>query len=182
MSSFQKVTRAAFGAVSKLLELQLRGAGDQGDDDTAEPTDRAGFLQQLGMAVRPIIADPRNSTLWALVDQDGDEPRATKLWDKARTPTDLAAGETRLYAVGAIGNVLKLLTDAAVLEAASIKLGAAATKKVARMGDTVRVTIPSGTNFAMTVPGVGAVTASTTAPVTCDGEITSGSDKIRGED
>lgn len=62
-----------------------------------------------------------------------------------------------------------------------IKLGAGATKKVARENDSVRVTIPSGTTFTGTIAG-SPVTFTTNAPVTCNGTITSGSDKVRAED
>lgn len=135
---FHKVLRAVYGATSKLLELQLRGAGDQADDDSAEPSDRVVLQQPYGLAVLPKIDDPRASTVEAEVPEDGGEPRATSAWDKARTPTDLEAGETRLYAVGAITNVLRLLVNAVVIQAATIKLGANATKKVNREGDPIR--------------------------------------------
>lgn len=65
--------------------------------------------------------------------------------------------------------------------AGQVKLGASATKKVARETDTVRVTIPSGTTFTGTVAGNPA-TFTTGAPVVCDGTITSGSTKVRAED
>lgn len=178
MFSLWKITRAAFDATSKLLHVQLRGAGDEGDDEAAEPVDDAPVLSQLGVAVRPVVA----ATLRALGYQDGDEVWVLKAWDKARSPTDLEVGETRLYAAGAIATVVRLLTTRVVLEAPEIRLGASATKRVARVGDRVRVTVPSGTSFALTIPGVGAVTASTTAPVTCDGEVTTGSSKVRAED
>lgn len=98
MLTLWKVTRAAFDAASKLLALQLRGDGDDGDDEGAIPEDDAAFVSQLGVAVRPVIA----RTLQALGYQDGDEVRILKLWDKARSPTDLAVGETRLFACGAV--------------------------------------------------------------------------------
>lgn len=131
-----KVTRAAFGAVSKLLELQLRGDGDEGDDDGSAPADDAVFYQQLGVAVRPIVA----RTLRALCVEDGDEVVALKLWHKesSRTPTDLEAGETRVYAADAVGVFLRLLTNQAILQAATILLGTGATKGVNREGDAIR--------------------------------------------
>jgi hypothetical protein len=130
-----KVTRAAFGAVSKLLELQLRGDGDEGDDDGSAPADDAVFYQQLGVAVRPIVA----RTLRALCVEDGDEVVALKLWHKesSRTPTDLEAGETRVYAADAVGVFLRLLTNQAILQAATILLGTGATKGVNREGDPI---------------------------------------------
>lgn len=97
MLTLWDVTRAAFGAASKLLELQLRGDGDAGDDASRVPEDDAAFVAQLGVAVRPAIT----RTLKALGYQDGDEIRVLKLFDKARSPTDLAVGETRVFACGA---------------------------------------------------------------------------------
>lgn len=152
-----KVTRAAFGAVSKLLELQLRGDGDEGDDDGSAPADDAVFYQQLGVAVRPIVA----RTLRALCVEDGDEVVALKLWHKesSRTPTDLEAGETRVYAADAVGVFLRLLTNQAILQAATILLGTGATKGVNREGDpispgalSVAVGTPVPSGPATTVP------------------------------
>jgi len=172
-----KVTRAAFGAVSKLLELQLRGDGDEGDDDGAAPEDDAPFYQQLGVAVRPVVA----RSLRALGVEDGDEVAVLKLWDKVTTPTDLDAGETRVYAAGNLATVLRLLASQAVLDAATVLLGAGASKGVARATDPVSVTIPTGTTFTGTVGGSPA-TFTTSAPVTCTGTITSGSTTVRAKD
>lgn len=113
MLSLFEVTRAAIDAVSKLLHAQLRGVGDQGDSASAEPVDDAAVLSQLGVAVRPVIA----STLRALGYQDGDEVWVLKLWDKARTPTDLDVGETRVFACGDIAVALKMKRDGVVLSA-----------------------------------------------------------------
>ena len=177
MLSIFAVTRAAIDATSKLLHAQLRGVGDQGDSDSAEPVDDAAVLSQLGVAVRPVIA----STLRALGYQDGDEVWVLKLWDKARTPTDLDAGETRVFAAGSVATALRLLADRIDVNATRINLGGAATKKVSRVGDAVRVTIPSGTAFTGTV-GTTPTTFTTTAPVECNGTITEGSNKVRAED
>jgi hypothetical protein len=174
-----KVTRAAFGAVSKLLELQLRGDGDEGNDDGAAPEDDAPFYQQLGVAVRPVVA----RSLRALGVEDGDEVVVLKLWHKEsdRTPTDLDAGETRVYAAGNLATVLRLLASQAVLDAATVLLGAGASKGVARATDPVSVTIPTGTTFTGTVGGIAAI-LTTTVPVTCTGTITSGSTTVRAKD
>lgn len=98
MLTLWKVTRAAFDTAAKLLLVQLRGDGDAGDDAAAIPEDDAPVLPQLGVAVRPVIA----ATLHALGYQDGDEVWILKLWDKAKSPTDLAVGETRIFACGAL--------------------------------------------------------------------------------
>lgn len=186
----QKVVRAAYGAVSKLLELQLRGVGDEADDDSAAPTDRAAYAQPMGLAVLPVIA----RTLRALVDQGGDEPVVRDLWDKARAPTDLESGETRLYAVGAITRVVRLLTGRIDLEAPEIRLGAGATKKVNREGDTVdcgslTFAFTPGSAAALNVTytppvGMGApvVLAGANGTITLVGKTGPGSNKVRAED
>lgn len=200
MFTLWKVTRAAFDATSKLLQAQLRGAGDEGDDEGAEPVDDAVVLSQMGVAIRPLIA----RTLRALGYQDGNDVWVLKLWDKAGTPTDLAAGETRLYAVGAITNVVQLLTGGVVVEAPSIKLGSSATKKVNREGDALRpgsltvgatatvLTItyapPDGgatQSAAITLTGGGGVPAAftpATTTITLAGKTGPGSNKVRAED
>lgn len=180
MITFWKVTRAAFeGAgegVNKLL-LQIRGDGDEGDDVASQGVDRAVFFSQLGVAVRPVVA----RTLRALGVEHGDEVALLKLWDSARSPTDLDAGETRVFAAGAVATAVRLLADRIDVNAQRINLGGAATARVAREGDTVRVTIPAGTTFTGTVGGT-AATLTTTVPVVCDGTITRGSSKVRAED
>lgn len=196
MFTLAKVVRAAFSATSKLLELQLREDGAEGDDEGARPEDRASFLAQLGVAVRPVVA----STLRALAYEDGDDTIVLKLWDKARTPTDLAEGETRLYAVGAIANVVQLLTSRIVVEAPEIRLGASATKKVNREGDAIRpgtlnvtatatqlsitYTPPDGGTpqvAQVTLGGMATFTPMNTT-LTLGGKTGAGSSKVRAED
>lgn len=172
-----KVTGLALNAAKKLLLAQLRGAGDEGDDDGAEPVDDAVVYSQIGVAVRPVVG----VALRALGLQDGDDVLVLKLWDRTRTPTDLESGETRVYAAGAVSVALRLLTSQAVLEAATVLLGAGATKGVARSGDPVSVTIPSGTALTGTV-GMTPATFTLGAPLTVTGTITAGSSTVRAKD
>jgi hypothetical protein len=159
MLSRWKVTAAAFGAVSKLLELQLRGDGDEGDDDGSAQTDDGVFYHHLGLAIRPVVA----RTLRALGYEDGDDVAVLKVWDRASTPTDLAAGETRVYAAGAVGVVLRMLTNQIVAEAATILLGAGATKGVNRQGDSIE---PGTLTVTMGVPAANTpVLGTNTVPV-----------------
>lgn len=179
-----KVVREGIDAASKLLHLGLRSLGDEGDDNEATGDEAGVFFPQLGVAVRPSlarVAGQARRTLRALGVIDGSDVIVLKLWDKQNTPTDLSEGETRVYSAANIARAIRLLSDAITLEAPTIKLGASATKGVAREGDTVRVTIPSGTTFTGTVGGSPA-TLTTTAPVTCDGTITSSSSKIKADD
>lgn len=202
MLSLWQVARAAFGEASKLLEVQLRGAGDEGDDATAEPVDAAPVLSQLGIAVRPVVA----RTLRALGYQDGDDVWVLKLWDKARSPTDLDEGETRLFSAGTITNVVRILSARIVVEAPEIRLGATASKKVNREGDaiipgtfsvaavaavpgpgavlTFTYTPPGGTAQTLVVALAGAVTATVTPPgsITLGGKTGPGSSKVKAED
>lgn len=178
MLTLSKVVRAAFSSASKLLELQLREDGAEGDDEGARPEDQASFLSQLGVAVRPVVA----STLRALTFEDGDDTIVVKLVDKTRSPTDLDEGETRVFSAGTLANVVRLLSARIVVEAPEIRLGAAAEKKVARVGDSVRVTIPAGTELVGTVGGSPATFTVSAPGITCDGTITSGSNKVRAED
>ena len=110
-----KVLRAAYDAASKLLGVGLAGDGDEGDDATAATVDdqAAQVLTQLGVAARPIV----RRTLRALGVELGDEVVVVKLWDKAATPTDLDAGETRLYACGDVTVALRMRTDGVTLTA-----------------------------------------------------------------
>lgn len=155
-----KVTRAAIDAASKLLHLQLRGEGNEGDDAAARPIDEAVFYSALGLAVRPVIA----RTLRALGYEDGDEIAVVKLWDRARSPTDLSEGETRLYACGDVAVRVRMKTDGLVVEAkgatititsaGAVQMTAASgqditlnsgTLKVARVTDPVRIGTLAGT-------------------------------------
>ena len=115
MTLLAKVTRAAFDATSKLLGVQLRAEGDEGDDATAAAADEQAsqFLPQLGIAVRPVVA----RTLRALGVEVGDEVLVLKLWDKTKCPTDLAVGETRTFACGDVTINLQMRTDGVTLTA-----------------------------------------------------------------
>jgi hypothetical protein len=198
MLTLSKVVRAAFSSASKLLELQLREDGAEGDDEGARAEDQATFLSQLGVAVRPVVA----ATLRALTFEDGDDTLVVKLVDKARSPTDLDEGETRVYSAGTIANVVRLLAARIVVEAPEIRLGAAATKKVNREGDAIRpgtlsftattstltiVYTPPDGGAAQTVSiGVGGApavfTPLTTTTFTLGGKTGAGSNKVRAED
>jgi hypothetical protein len=91
-----KVTAASLNTDAKLLFLQLRGNGDEGDDDEAEPHDDVPFFQSLGLSVRPVV----QATLRTLGYRHGEEIWGLKLWDRDKHPTDLEEGETRLYGAG----------------------------------------------------------------------------------
>lgn len=200
MLTLWKVTRAAFEAadegVKKLL-VQIRGEGDEGDDEGSQGVDRAVFFSQLGVAVLPVVA----STLRALGVEHGDEVALLKLWDSARSPTDLDAGETRIFSVGAVATALRLLADRIDVNAPRINLGGGATKKVNREGDPIRpgelrfsattstLTItyapPDGgptQTVSIAVGGSPAVFTPMTDTLTLGGKTGVGSNKVRAED
>lgn len=108
--SLVKITQLAINSDAKQLLAQLRGDGDEGDDDTAEPEDDAPYFPQFGVAIRPVLQD----TLRGLAARFGDEMWLLKLWDRAKQPTDLDEGETRLYSVGEKDARVRLLGDGAV--------------------------------------------------------------------
>lgn len=180
---------APLNATSKLMHLQLRGLGaDAGEQASAESTDEAPVLPQLGMLARPVV----RSTLRALGVRDGDEVFLLKLWDKAIShATALEAGETRVYATGQPAVCLRLwdgFIELRVNVTGTVKLAPDAAdyagQPVARKEDTVAC----GTITATSLPGGGPVTFTYTpyggvpgAPgVTLGivGEITSGAAKV----
>ena len=120
--------------------MQLRGDGDEGDDATAAAADEQGaqFIQQLGVAARPIVA----RTLRALGVELGDEVVVLKVWDKTRLPTDLDAGETRVFACGDVTVALRMRTDGVTLTAKG------ATVVITSSGD-VQVTAASGRDIVL---------------------------------
>lgn len=134
------ITRAVFDTTSKLLGVQLRGDGDEGDDATAARADEQGaqFIQQLGVAARPVVA----RTLRALGVELGDEVVVLKVWDKTRLPTDLDAGETRVFACGDVTVALRMRTDGVTLTAKG------ATVVITSSGD-VQVTAASGRDIVL---------------------------------
>lgn len=201
MLSLWTILRLDFDAAARMFLAQLRGVGHEGDDDGAEPVDQAPVLQQLGLMARPVVA----RTLRALGVQHGDEVFVLKLWDRTRTPTDLEVGETRAYAAGAVGNVLRLLVSRAVLEAPEIRLGASASKGVNRAGDpivpgalavsaatvpgtpavstvTITYTPPTGAPQVVAFTITGAVAVAGGGSITLGGQTGAGSAKVRAED
>lgn len=179
MLSLWQVTRALFEGPSRLLVAQLRALGDDGGaPEDGLTVDDAPVYQQLGVAVRPLVT----RSLRALGYEHGDEVAVLKVWDKAASPTDLEAGETRLYAAGAITRVVRLLTGRIDVEAPEIRLGTGASKRVARSGDPVRVVIPAGTVLNGTIAGSPASFTVGPGGITCDGTVTDGSSTVLAKD
>lgn len=165
-----KVTLAAASSAAKLIVCQLRGLGDEGDDAGAEPVDDAPFLQQLGVAARPVV----RATLRAVGLRHGDEAWLFKLFDKSKQPAGLEAGEVRLYGLEKVAAAVRILAtgviriDAEPGQDVVVNGGAA---KVHREGDNVSmgtfVFVPGsgGASLTWTPPGGGAGVPITTGSV-----------------
>ena len=101
-----KLVRAALDATSKLLHAHALTDGDEGDDTQAAAEPNATFLQQLGVAARPVVS----RTLRALGVEHGDEVLLLKAWDKTKLPAALDEGETQAFACGDVAVRLRLRT------------------------------------------------------------------------
>ncbi len=143
-----RVQSLVIDAAKKLLTANLH-AGDEGDaagDASgradpfagAEVIDVAPVVSQMGVIVRPIVA----RTLRALGLRDGDDVLVLKLWDRAKTPTDVEEGETRVYACGDITVRVRLRQTGLSIEAKG------ATITITSTG-AIQVTPASGENIVL---------------------------------
>ncbi len=176
---------APINATSRLAHLQLRGLGaDAGEQASAETTDEAPVLPQLGMLARPVV----RSTLRALGVRDGDEVFLLKLWDKAIShATAPVAGETRVYATGQPAVCLRLwdgFIELRVNVTGTVKLAPDAAdyaaQPVARKLDTVNAAAALTTFFTQVktvCDGIAPGVVTLPAPVTI-GAISSGAAKV----
>lgn len=189
MLSLWQITRALFEGDSRLLVAQLLSLDDAGAPADGLTVDEAVVYQPLGLAVRPLVT----RSLRALGFEHGDEVAVLKMWDKLASPTNLEAGETRLYAAGAITRVVRLLTARIDIEAPEIRLGEGATKKVNREGDavdcgTLTFAFTPGSAAALAItytpPGGGAPVSlpSGTGDIPLVGRTGAGSSKVRAGD
>jgi hypothetical protein len=108
-----KLVRAALDATSKLLHAHALTDGDEGDDTLTSAEPNATFVQQLGVAARPVIA----RTLRALGVEHGAEVLLLKVWDKTKLPASLDEGETQVFACGDVTVRLRMRTTGVTLEA-----------------------------------------------------------------
>lgn len=133
---FKKVTESRLGTKSRVVVVDLRGAGAEGDDENAEFTPDNETFQPLGLVSRPVLS----STLEALVIRFGDQDIVLCMSDKGQARlTDLEEGETRLYGAKEVGAVLRIRADGSIEitpAAGQDIVLAGGTKKVARTGDT----------------------------------------------
>lgn len=143
-----RVQSLVIDAAKKLLTANLH-AGDEGDAAGnasgradpfagAEVIDVAPVVSQMGVIVRPIVA----RTLRALGLRDGDDVLVLKLWDRAKTPTDVEEGETRVYACGDLTARVRLRQTGLSIEARG------ATITITSTG-AIQVTPASGENIVL---------------------------------
>lgn len=153
---FWKVVRTAVGGYVRVVTAQLRGAGQEGDDASAEPYDGAEVLQPLGLIARPVIpANTSDNRVEALCLELGDEVLCLGFVDKSganhASPAmpDLEEGETRLYGAKDARATLKLKPTGAVTlacpsgQALTLEHGSGARIRITANGD-IEVTPASG--------------------------------------
>lgn len=135
---FMKVSTATPGTASSTVTLQLRGFGSSANDTTAETIDGAEFLQAIGFATRPVIADG----LEAICVRRGDEVIAFVVLNRAQKNAagsyalkDLAQGETRMYGAAAPDGNIKIDPNGNIIETP-------ASGQVVSLGD-----VPANTKF-----------------------------------
>lgn len=205
MITLHKVVRATFNAASKMLHVNTVGAGDEGDDASAEAVQDAPLLGMMGITVKPVVAKTLRAAMLYL---GVTEQAVLALWDKAKQPTDLADGETRVWAAGFPAVCLRLFEGFIELKAGAagvVKLAPDGSgwqnKNVARVDDTVNAgslvitvgafgpgfslvftyTPPGGAPQVTTVNVAGLVTGAAIGAPTLSfgGQITSGSSSVK---
>lgn len=97
MIEFMKVTLAAWGTRASTLVAQLRGAGEEGDDDAAEAFDGVEVAQPMGLRAKPV----QRASLEGVVVEIGDERYVLCLVDKSRQTgaVEPETGGTTLYSL-----------------------------------------------------------------------------------
>jgi phage gp45-like len=184
MLRFAKVVRTRLGERVRTLLVNLRGLGDEGDDDAAETLDEVETLQPLGLFSRPTIT----AKLEALVAELGEEVVALLLGDKgAGVLGDVEEGETRVYSAGGSTCRVRLRADGSIdIEATSnknIRITSAGSGDVVLNGGSLkvaRVTDPTTghthtVTHALTAPPMGgAVTGTITISTATDTIASSG--------
>lgn len=168
MLDFMKVVRTRVGTRVRALLADMRGAGQEDDDENAEPATDQEVIFPFGLVARPTIG----ARLEALVARIGEDVLPLFLVDKgtaAYSPT-IEEGETRLYNLA--GAYLRERADGScdlvTAGGKAIRLGAAgatADKPVAHEGSRT-----TGHTHAF---------ALTAGPYTVAGTITSADDDIK---
>jgi len=133
MLSFVNVARFVVSTARRVLTASILGAGDPGDDASAERVDGCEVAQPLGLFAQPAVT----ANTEALIARMGDEVVILAVVDKSRPAQNVEAGETRLYGVGAsnAATVIRLRNDGSIEITA--KSGASVSINVDGAGDVV---------------------------------------------
>jgi hypothetical protein len=167
------VVRAGINATSKLREFQVRMLGAEGEDASAGLTDGVQSIEPLGVAANPAAG----TSLRTLMVQIGNQLVSLATWNKSKRPTDLAAGEIRFHGLDKVAAALRILATGKIhLDAESGQdiVVNGGTAKVARVGDSIKVTFPTGTFLTSAQSPVYNL-----APVEFNGTITDGAPNFK---
>ncbi len=132
MIDFANLPRTIVSTVRRVLTASILGAGDPGDDASAERVDDCEVIQPLGLFARPVLS----ATTEAVTARYGDDVIILAIVDKGRPPQNVEEGEARLYGPGSAN--------------------AAAVVRI-RADGTIEVTATEGRNVAINVSGAGDV-------------------------
>ena len=129
---FVKLSRLTVSTARRVLTAQITGAGDAGDDATAETLSAVEVVQPLGLLAYPTLG----ATTEALIARIGDTAVALGLVDKGGAAQAVEAGEVRLYGPGS--------------------QNATAVVRI-RADGSIEITAKSGVNISLAVDGAGDV-------------------------
>ena len=129
---FAKLSRLTVSTARRVLTAQITGAGDAGDDATAETLSSVEVVQPLGLLAYPTLG----ATTEALIARIGDTAVALGLIDKGGAAQAVEAGEVRLYGPGS--------------------QNATAVVRI-RADGSIEITAKSGLNVTATAPAAGVV-------------------------
>ena len=129
---FVKLSRLTVSTARRVLTAQITGAGDAGDDATAETLSAVEVVQPLGLLAYPTLG----ATTEALIARIGDTAVALGLVDKGGAAQAVEAGEVRLYGPGS--------------------QNATATIRI-RADGSIEITSTSNQNITVTAAGTGEV-------------------------
>lgn len=129
---FAKLSRLTVSTARRVLTAQITGAGDAGDDATAETLSSVEVVQPLGLLAYPTLG----ATTEALIARIGDTAVALGLVDKGGAAQAVEAGEVRLYGPGS--------------------QNATAVVRI-RADGSIEITAKSGLNVTATAPAAGVV-------------------------
>lgn len=112
MLEFMKVTLASWATRTSTLVGQLRGVGEEGDDDHAEAHDGVEIAQPMGLRAKPV----QRASLEGVVVTIGDERYVLCLIDKSRQTgaVEPETGGTVLYGCAAPDAVVYVRASGAI--------------------------------------------------------------------